>query len=689
MAKKPESGLRDPFNKWGAGDAAALTRSLTGPAIEAQKEITDLRRQVTGSVTMPPKEKAQLLGQLAQRSKSMKDLAADAKKSGKALSDSQKTQEQILAALTAVKRQLKDKDTDKDDKAKLKELLKNFEELYARDGVVSKKDLDDMEDRIEKLPEEVRDQFTKFRKEAGKALDEKRFTAEEKALRKILDAQEDAEEFFREQRKAIKNIASGIGMAVADRMGIGRFNVGNALRFGKKHIWGSYNKREGRREGSTFMDTRNYIQDWRKHRKVLNSVEGGSVKSAPISTDGIDLDELGANSSIIPATASPASLSNMVDQEEPAGGNWRERFTEYVNDAQEFHKDLLEQAKKSAANSEKFASESEGIGSSISKVLGFLGAGSLVMNIASAFSTAIKGFITDIPNVLSRAFPSIFRLATGALGAAGVVAGAAAGLAYAGSKEKEAIEANPNAPQYKDNAYAKTLRGEASSVAQGGEQNRQSALKVLQPGTAKDYLDAGPGPDGLYPDGYTKDQLVAMSKGQKVDLTPKSSAKPATISKGSDFSSSSSTSTSSTTTVGTVSSGSAVSTALSTDPKGDASVTPGKAASILGAADAATSANAESAAAEYTSAGGASTVSTAAPDSGSQIATGTATPEAAAISAAEPRGMPDTPAPTQAGSPAQSGGGSMQPATRMGVQDIPLFDITAGDMLAVNLGVLA
>lgn len=64
------------------------------------------------------------------------------------------------------------------------------------------------------------------------------------------------------------------------------------------------------------------------------------------------------------------------------------------------------------------------------------------------------------------------------LGPALAVASVAAFLKLV-ADEKAAIEANPYDPKYKDNAYARVLRKEVGSVAQGGEMNRRMTIKQI------------------------------------------------------------------------------------------------------------------------------------------------------------------------------------------------------------------
>jgi hypothetical protein len=101
------------------------------------------------------------------------------------------------------------------------------------------------------------------------------------------------------------------------------------------------------------------------------------------------------------------------------------------------------------------------------------------------------------------------------LGAVLVPLAAAAALLGLGKAEKEKIEANPNAPEYVDNAYAMKLRGEATSVTQATKINQQKALRTLAPGVARELLENGQQDENGLIDGYTMDQLMDMRDGKK------------------------------------------------------------------------------------------------------------------------------------------------------------------------------
>lgn len=97
---------------------------------------------------------------------------------------------------------------------------------------------------------------------------------------------------------------------------------------------------------------------------------------------------------------------------------------------------------------------------------------------------------------------------------------AALALLGLGKMQKDKIEADPTAPEFKDNSYAMQLRGEVSSVTQGTKVNQQKALRQLQPGVAAEMIKSGPQDENGLIDGYTVDQLQDMAAGKKPATMP-------------------------------------------------------------------------------------------------------------------------------------------------------------------------
>lgn len=84
---------------------------------------------------------------------------------------------------------------------------------------------------------------------------------------------------------------------------------------------------------------------------------------------------------------------------------------------------------------------------------------------------------------------NLFALLTSGAGILGVTTfGALAALLFLAKAEKEAIEANPNDPKYKDNPYAMKLRGEATTIGQATVVNQNKALKQFPRRTVEEFV---------------------------------------------------------------------------------------------------------------------------------------------------------------------------------------------------------
>jgi hypothetical protein len=67
---------------------------------------------------------------------------------------------------------------------------------------------------------------------------------------------------------------------------------------------------------------------------------------------------------------------------------------------------------------------------------------------------------------------------------------ALAALLFLGKAEKEAIEANPYDPKYKDNPYAMSVRGEATTIGQATVVNQNKVLKQFPRRTVEDFVNS-------------------------------------------------------------------------------------------------------------------------------------------------------------------------------------------------------
>ena len=107
----------------------------------------------------------------------------------------------------------------------------------------------------------------------------------------------------------------------------------------------------------------------------------------------------------------------------------------------------------------------------------------------------LKNLISPLLNLAAKlgtfVGSNLFALLTSGAGILGVTTfGALAALLFLGKAEKEAIEANPNDPKYKDNPYAMSLRGEATTIGQATVVNQNKALKQFPRRTVEDFVNS-------------------------------------------------------------------------------------------------------------------------------------------------------------------------------------------------------
>ena len=109
---------------------------------------------------------------------------------------------------------------------------------------------------------------------------------------------------------------------------------------------------------------------------------------------------------------------------------------------------------------------------------------SAIEGVENMFRNALKAYewIKEL-KILEKLAPYALRLAgflAGPAGAALLVAGGLAAFLYLANEEKKRIEADPYNEEFKDNAYAMKLRGEAKSVGQAGAINQSKATRQFK-----------------------------------------------------------------------------------------------------------------------------------------------------------------------------------------------------------------
>jgi hypothetical protein len=131
--------------------------------------------------------------------------------------------------------------------------------------------------------------------------------------------------------------------------------------------------------------------------------------------------------------------------------------------------------------------------------------------------TSIIDDIKDFKKVFDVIKPFVGKLAQigrwfmGPIGGPLLLAGSLAMFLKAAADEKEAIEANPNDPKYKDNPYAMVLRGETKSVNEGVKKNIKNAqsLKTVSRREVEDAVASG----------LSDDELKQTYKADRASLT--------------------------------------------------------------------------------------------------------------------------------------------------------------------------
>jgi hypothetical protein len=119
---------------------------------------------------------------------------------------------------------------------------------------------------------------------------------------------------------------------------------------------------------------------------------------------------------------------------------------------------------------------------------------SAIANVMEAISK-LKNLISPLLEMAAKlgrfVGSNLFALLTSGAGILGVTTfGALAALLFLGKAEKEAIEANPYDPKYKDNPYAMSLRGEATTIGQATVVNQNKVLKQFPRRTVEDFVNS-------------------------------------------------------------------------------------------------------------------------------------------------------------------------------------------------------
>ena len=141
-----------------------------------------------------------------------------------------------------------------------------------------------------------------------------------------------------------------------------------------------------------------------------------------------------------------------------------------------------------------------------------------IVNIKKDFEKAMEAFkdfkmIKEFAQTVKKAWPALIAILewfTKPFGAALLGITALAAFLLLMKQTKEEIEANPYAPEYKDNVYAMMLRKETSTIAEGASLNQG---KALQPVNRSEIADAVMLPDSVFSDKDAREQYGMGKQG--------------------------------------------------------------------------------------------------------------------------------------------------------------------------------
>lgn len=240
--KKKTGEAFDPLNKW-SNDPSDVAQESVDAAAAFQKEIVVISRQMASPGLNLATRRA-LYAALAEAKKGLKDAKEDTAKMMALFKQKGNLHEEASMKLKDVQALLKgNKDPYVAQYAKvtqdlLKQLIESSKNLGKSEietaGVMS--DLEKVKASMENLPEEFSkrlEETTELFNTLNKQQEQQRakWSADNKRAQDLLD----------DRAKELKEWRHNLGMGIADKIGIGGFNVGNAIR-GYKSVKGFVNK---------------------------------------------------------------------------------------------------------------------------------------------------------------------------------------------------------------------------------------------------------------------------------------------------------------------------------------------------------------------------------------------------------------------------------------------------------------
>lgn len=543
--RKPDIIDYDPKGKWEGGEYETDEQSdspKTGRGADFKDamygEVRTLRRKLRklesllSDPTLKTAERYALKQSLKNTEKSLQELAKNSKAEVEFLRNSEYYGQDASRKLSMLAREikvLKSKPQGQKGQEQLKTLeqtAKHLRDIIGKDVDTANgrmglaKSLTRVDQMVNQLPRNLQKMFQEQTKRTEELAEmQRRYFEEAREQQRKMDEQQltslrtryDAHQELKESRQRFTDSLKQRALSGLDRVGVGRLNAGNVFR----GLGSAYRLQKNYREGKTglqkWMQTRAVAKGQDPHKlrfglgRTAETDDSKFKKYAHNLGYGGLLKRLDSDGEAQSAALTQMPLSDgrsgstpdtdrQVEVQQRSDERLATLLERHVSGNERFNTRLLMSTKdlaQAVKNKENKAANDD-----------FLKAG------------GVGGILRNIGTLLAESVPAV--LAGIAASLPGMVVGLIPALLVAlGKNQKEKIEANPQAPEFKDNAYAMKLRGEADSVTQATKMNQQKALKTLPPGTAQQFLQRMDEDKVEVFEGYNRSQLQAMAAGRK------------------------------------------------------------------------------------------------------------------------------------------------------------------------------
>lgn len=229
-SKGPSGSFRDPFAKWDDGSVRGASKILQG-AKEARAATSAARNRVqalnSAINTLSGQEAANAKRLLRDAIKELAEAEKVNRKFSQQTGNLVALQTETAGKLAALRTWIMNNELTAAEKKRAAAVKKNLEQVLT-DLASSKVDFKAIQETLEKV---------KVQQAALPSEITEKFVATEEVLEKIQASQEEARQFLKEHSSMLRQFGSRIlsglgslGMRLADRVGVGPFTAGNALR---------------------------------------------------------------------------------------------------------------------------------------------------------------------------------------------------------------------------------------------------------------------------------------------------------------------------------------------------------------------------------------------------------------------------------------------------------------------------